>query len=122
MSMPGHPGGDAPLPPAEGSPSGASGGSQARLPERNVPPAKAFRRAAPSEILAALQEMVAGDGRSRWWWAVAVLGFALSASVSIILVKVRRVEIALLVVVVIYGLIVYLRHRYAQRLASDANI
>ena len=64
------------------------------------------------------------DGVSCWGLTALLfcLGFALSASVSIILVKVRRVEIALLVVVVIYGLIVYLRHRYAQRLASDANI
>ena len=66
-------------PAAEGSPVNVPGGSQALIPAQNVPPAKALRRAAPTEILAALQETVAGDGRSQWWWAAAVLGFALTA-------------------------------------------
>ena len=91
---------------------------QPRATAQQVEPSPVTRRS--------LVTVLTLSNNESWCWGLTALlfclGFALSASVSIVLVKVRRVEIALLVVVVIYGLIVYLRHRYAQRLASDANI
>ncbi|HET7867458.1 MAG TPA: histidine kinase, partial [Burkholderiaceae bacterium] len=66
-------------PAAEAGPATAPGGAEASTQGRNVVPEKALRPASPTEILAALQEMVASERRSRWWWAVAVLGFALTA-------------------------------------------